>query len=179
MHVVERLAEFAQTHRGRPIAPDVLHHAKRAVIDWYAALLPGAVVPPAVLLERALAGELDLGDSHLALGRRATVRTAALINGTAAHTVEVDDIFREGIYHPGAPTIAAALALAQSQGISGEKLLRAVVVGYEISTRIGAAMGRAHYRFWHNTGTIGSFGACAAAAEMLKLDQEKFSHALA
>src|SRR6266852_6003142 len=179
MHVVERLAEFAQTHRGRPIAPDLLHHAKRAVIDWYAALLPGAVVPPAVLLERALAGELGLGDSHLALGRRATVRAAALINGAAAHTVEVDDIFREGIYHPGAPPIAAALAVAQSRAVNGEKLLRAVVVGYEISTRIGAAMGRAHYRFWHNTGTIGSFGACAAAAEMLALDGRRFAHALA
>jgi len=121
MHVVERLAGFSEAYRGRPIAPDVLHHAKRAVIDWYAALLPGAVVAPAVLLERALAGELDLGDSHLALGRRATVRAAALINGAAAHTVEVDDIFREGIYHPGAPTIAAALAVAQSRRASGEQ----------------------------------------------------------
>src|SRR5712692_1555302 len=179
MHVVERLAEFAEAHRGRPIAPDVLHHAKRAVIDWYAALLPGAVVPPAVLLERALAGELDLGDSHLALGRRATVRTAALINGAAAHTVEVDDIFREGIYHPGAPTIAAALAVAQSRHASGEAFLRAVIVGYEISTRIAAAMGRAHYRYWHNTGTIGCFGAASAAAELLGLDRRRFAHALA
>jgi len=113
MYVVERFARFADDCRKRPIAPNVLHHAKRAVIDWYAALLPGAVVPPAVLLERALAGELDLGDSHLALGRRATVRTAALINGTAAHALEVDDFFRQGSFHPGAPTIAAALAVAQ------------------------------------------------------------------
>src|SRR5712672_4571838 len=179
MHVVERLAEFAQTHRGRPIAPQVLHHAKRAVIDWYAALLPGAVVPPAVLLERALAGELGLGDSHLALGRRATIRAAALINGAAAHTLEVDDIFREGIYHPGAPTIAAALAVAQSRRASGEQLLRAVIVGYEISTRIAAAMGRAHYKYWHNTGTIGCFGAASAAAELLGLDSKRFAHALA
>src|SRR3989442_3692507 len=175
MYVVERFARFADEYRKRPIAPDVLHHAKRAVIDWYAALLPGAVVPPAVLLERALAGELDLGDSHLALGRRATVRTAALINGAAAHTVEVDDIYREGIYHPGAPTIAAAHAL----GFERRNFLRAVIVGYEISTRIGAAMGRAHYRYWHNTGTIGCFGACAAAAELLNLDGKQFSHALA
>ena len=179
MYVVERFARFADEYRKWPIATDVLHHAKRAVIDWYAALLPGAVVPPAVLLERALAGELDLGDSHLALGRRATVRTAALINGAAAHTVEVDDIFREGIYHPGAPTIAAALAVAQSRHASGEAFLRAVIVGYEISTRIAAAMGRAHYRYWHNTGTIGCFGAASAAAELLGLDRRRFAHALA
>src|SRR6266496_4997000 len=75
----------------------------------------------------------------ISLGRRATVRAAALINGSAAHSVEVDDIFRDGIYHPGAPTIAAALALAQGRGASGEAFLRAVIVGYEISTRIAAA----------------------------------------
>jgi 2-methylcitrate dehydratase PrpD len=179
MHVVERLAEFAQIHRGRPVAPQVLHHAKRAVIDWHAALFPGAKVAPASALERALAEELDHGDAHLALGRRATIRVAALINGAAAHTLEVDDIFREGIYHPGAPTIAAALAVAQSRRASGEQLLRAVIVGYEISTRIAAAMGRAHYKYWHNTGTIGCFGAASAAAELLGLDGKRFAHALA
>lgn len=154
-----------------------MHHAKRAVIDWHAALLPGAVVPPATLLEKSLSEELDRGGASLALGRKAPARAAALINGTAAHTVEVDDIYREGIYHPGAPTIAAAYAL--SKGLNGRSLLRAVVVGYEISTRIGAAMGRAHYKHWHNTGTIGCFGAAAAAAEALGLDRARFAHALA
>ena len=141
------------------LAPELLHHAKRAVIDWHAALFPGAVAPPALLLERSLKEELDRGGARLALGRSATVRAAALINGSAAHTVEVDDIFRDGIYHPGAPTVAAALALAQARGASGAAFLRALIVGYEISTRIAAAMGRAHYKYWHNTGTIGCFGA--------------------
>ena len=179
MHVVERLAEFAQNFRAQPIPPQALHHAKRAVIDWYAALLPGAVAAPATLLEKALAEDLDRGGASLALGRKATARTAALINATAAHTMEVDDIYREAIYHPGAPTIAAALAVAQESGASGETFLRGVIVGYEISTRIGAAMGRAHYRYWHNTGTIGSFGAAAAAAAIYGLDAKRFAHALA
>jgi len=177
--VVERFAAWAADFRAQPLAPEVLHHAKRAVIDLEAAMVSGAVVPPATLLEKALAEELDRGEARLALGRRATVRAAALINGAAAHTMEVDDIFRDGIYHPGAPTIPAALALAQSLGASGAAFLRAAVVGYEISTRIGAAMGRAHYRYWHNTGTIGCFGACAAAAELLGLDAKRFAHALA
>src|SRR5438876_12611 len=162
MYVVERFARFADDCRKRPIAPNVLHHAKRAVIDWYAALLPGAVVPPATLLARALAGELDRGESRLALGRHATVRAAALINGSAAHSVEGDDIFRDGIYHPGAPTIAAALALAQGRGASGEAFLRAVIVCFEISRHSAAAMRRSHDRYWHNTGTIGCLGAAAA-----------------
>jgi 2-methylcitrate dehydratase PrpD len=179
MHVVERFAAWAEAYRRESMSPEVLHHAKRAVIDGYAALLPGAVAEPAVLLEKALADELDRGQACLALGRKATVRAAALINGSAAHTVEVDDIFRDGIYHPGAPTIPAALALAQANEVSGERFLRAVVVGYEISTRIGAVMGKAHYKYWHNTGTIGVFGACAAACEILQLDAKRIAHALA
>jgi 2-methylcitrate dehydratase PrpD len=178
-HVVERFAAFAESFRARPLAPELLHHAKRSVIDWHAALFPGALSPPALLLERSLKEELDRGGALLALGRNATVRAAALINGSAAHTVEVDDIFRDGIYHPGAPTVAAALALAQARGASGAAFLRALIVGYEISTRIAAAMGRAHYKYWHNTGTIGCFGAAGAAAELLGLEAGRFAHALA
>ena len=179
MHVVERFAQFAVDHRARPVAPQVLHHAKRAVIDWHAAVYPGSLVPPATLLVRSLAEEIGRGGARLALGQPASARAAALINGAAAHAVEVDDIYRDGIYHPGAPTIAAALAVAQARGASGERFLRAVIVGYEISTRIAAAMGRAHYKFWHNTGTIGCFGAASAAAELLGLDRGRFAHALA
>ena len=178
-HVVERYAEFALAFRAQPIPADALHHAKRAVIDWHAALLPGAVTAPATLLEKALAQDLDHGGARLALGRKATARTAALINASAAHTMEVDDIYRDAIYHPGAPTIATALAAAQDSGASGEAFLRGGIVGYEISTRIGAAMGRAHYRYWHNTGTIGSFGAAAAAAAIYGLDAKRYAHALA
>ena len=164
-HAVERLAAWAVDSRSRPLEAPVLHHAKRVVIDWYAAYYPGSVAAPATLLEKAF----SLQDP----------RTRALILGSAAHTAELDDIFRDGIYHPGAPTISAALAVAQSLELSGMDFLRAVVVGYEISTRIGAAMGRAHYKHWHNTGTIGCFGAAAAVSEVLGLSKEKFSHALA
>ena len=126
MYVVERFAAFAEASRRAPIAPEVLHHAKRAVIDWYAALFPGAVVPPATLLEQSArrgARPRRRAPRPRPAGDR---RAAALINGTAAHTVEVDDIYRDGIYHPGAPTIAAALALAQARRASGEAFLRAV-----------------------------------------------------
>ena len=162
MHLVERFADWAVSFRQKPLDKSVIHHARRAVIDWHAALHPGMVVPPVTLMQKAFAGEAP------------SPRLKALIEGTAAHTVEVDDIFRDGIYHPGAPTIAAAKAFGMKDGF-----LRAVTVGYEISTRIGAAMGKAHYKHWHNTGTIGAFGAAAAAAEALKLDRQQFAHALA
>jgi len=179
MTIIESLAAYGAQLSTTPLSPEVLHHAKRAVIDWYAALLPGAVCEPPTLLEQALADDLDHGRARLALGRAASTRTAALINGTAAHTVEFDDIYREAIYHPGAPTIAAAWAVAQETNASGLDLLRAVVAGYEISTRIGATLGRAHYKHWHNTGTVGSFGAAAAAATLYRLPPSAYAHALA
>jgi 2-methylcitrate dehydratase PrpD len=178
-HVTETCAAFGVAFAGAPIPAEAAHHAKRALIDWAAALFPGAIVAPATMMERALADDLDRGRAELAGGRMATARTASLINGTAAHTVEVDDIFRDAIYHPGAPVIAAALAAAQDAGVSGDAFLRSVIVGYEISTRIGVAMGKAHYKFWHNTGTVGTFGAAAAAASIYRLDEARFAHALA
>lgn len=179
MTVVQTFADFGAKLTTSSLPSDVAYHAKRAVIDWYAALLPGAVEAPARLMEQALLGDLDRGRARLALGRPATARAAALVNGTAAHSVEVDDIYREAIYHPGAPTIAAALAVGQEMDCSGAEFLKAVVAGYEVSTRIGAAMGRTHYRYWHNTGTVGTFGAAAAAAVIHQLDATRFAHALA
>ena len=178
MTTAQTFASYAASLSHATLDAEVVHHAKRAIVDWYAALLPGAVEPPPTLLEKALHEDLDRGGAQLALGRAATVRAAALINGTAAHTVEVDDIYREAIFHPGAPTIAAALALAQARGATGLQLIRGVVAGYEVSTRIGAAMGREHYRYWHNTGTVGTFGAVSAAATLIGLDAGRHAHAL-
>jgi len=166
--ILDRLADYAQREAARELPPEVLHHAKRAVIDWFAALYPGTRVAPTTLLARAHFRELGHGRCSLPGFRtHAFPATAAWINGTASHAVEFDDIFRDAVYHPGVPTIAAALAVAEDAGRSGLELLKAVVVGYEISTRIGAAVQPSHYRFFHTTGTVGSFGSAAAAAFLL------------
>ena len=177
--LVEQFAEYAIKERTSKLSADVLHHAKRAVIDWYAAFLPGSLVEPAILLEQAFAEDLDHGGARLASGRRATLRAAALINGAASHSVEFDDIYRDAGYHPGSPIISAALATAQAHGAAGEQFLRGVIVGYEISTRIGEAVMPSHYKYWHITGTVGSFGAAAAAAFIIGCDRRQFAHALA
>jgi 2-methylcitrate dehydratase PrpD len=179
VYVTQRLARWAVQSRGAPLSAPVLHHAIRAVIDWHASVYPGFETEPVRLLIATLAEDLDRGDARLATGRRATTRAAAFINAAAAHAAEVDDSFREAMYHPGAATIAASFAAAQACGLAGSQFLRAVVVGYELSTRIGMVMGRAHYKYWHNTGTVGTFGAAAAAAEVMQLDQAAFAHALA
>lgn len=179
MHATEVFARYAADFKRRELPAEVMHHAKSAVIDWYASLFPGLGTAPVAQLEETLADDLDHGRAFLAQGRSATARAAALINGTAAHAAEVDDSFREAMYHPGAATIAAALAAAQDIGANGRQFLRGVVLGYEVSTRIGVVMGRPHYKFWHSTGTVGTFGAAAAAAGLMDLDESAFSHALA
>ena len=176
--LMEKLADYAIRERSSKLPKEVVHHAKRAVIDWYASLLPGSRVAPAVQLEQALADEIDRGRARLASGRRATLRAAALINGSASHAVEFDDIWRNAVYHPGAPVIAAALATAQAQDASGDQFLRGVIVGYEISTRIGEAVMPSHYKYWHTTGTVGCFGAAASAATLLGCNREQFMNAL-
>jgi 2-methylcitrate dehydratase PrpD len=177
---LEALAAFCVAQRDRVLPDDVRHAALRAVLDWTASTLVGAREEAAQRLTEALTGSGTGGPSVLfTCPRRADARTAALVNGTAAHAAEIDDIYRDGLYHPGAPTVAAALAVAEQQGSSGDDLLRAVSVGYEVGCRIAAAVSPEHYRFWHTTGTVGAIGSAAAAAEILRLDADRFAHALA
>jgi 2-methylcitrate dehydratase PrpD len=177
--VMQTFADYAVAEQTSTVSDAVRHAAKRAIIDFFSALLPGGVVAPATMLIEAFDEQIGHGRAILyPSGKRAPAPVAALINGAASHTVEFDDIFRDAIYHPGCPVIAAALALGQARQVDGERFLRAVVVGYEVSTRIGAVMVPAHYKYWHSTGTVGCFGATAAAATILGLDAAQFIHAM-
>jgi 2-methylcitrate dehydratase PrpD len=176
--IARDFAAFAVAMRGLTVPGPALHGAKRCLIDWFASTVPGAAVPPAPMLAAALAGETG-GALLVPDGPAVGVRAAALVNGAAAHVLEVDDIYREAIYHPGAPVIAAALAVAQDRGLDGDAFLRAVIAGYEISTRIGEAMLPSHYVYWHTTGTAGTLGAAAAAGLLCGLDETAMTHALA
>jgi 2-methylcitrate dehydratase PrpD len=179
--VIDQLADYARHECARALPEAVAHHAKRAVIDWFSALFPGIGEAPGPQLMRAHAAEIGHGRSSLPGQRQsAFAATAAWINGSISHAVEFDDIFRDAVYHPGCPTISAALAVAEAQGASGADFLRAVTVGYEISTRIGVAVQPSHYRFFHTTGTVGCFGSAAATAALLAPAQpEVMRHALA
>jgi 2-methylcitrate dehydratase PrpD len=174
----EALARAAVDARTRALPEPAVRAACAAVVDWTAVTVAGAAAEPAEALRRALltgAGPCRLPGT----GATASAETAALINGTAAHTLELDDIYAPGLYHPGAPTIAAALATAERLGAAGTDLVRGVAVGYEVGNRVASTLGAAHYRYWHNTGTAGAIAAAAAAAEILRLDAGQFAHALA
>jgi 2-methylcitrate dehydratase PrpD len=175
---LQRFADYAAGLTVTDLPEDAIHAAKRAVIDWFASTLRGGLEAPATLLTEAFsdsAGKALLYPS----GHTTDPRTAALINGAASHTIEFDDIYRDGLYHPGAPVISAVLALAQAKGLGGPDFLRSVIAGYEVSNRMAVAVNPAHYEYWHTTATIGTFGAAAGAAAVLDLDANHMAHAMA
>jgi 2-methylcitrate dehydratase PrpD len=179
--LLETLSAYGARDTVTSLPSEVLHHAKRAFLDWLSALYPGTRVAPCPQLLAANQDELGHGKSSLpGNGTTAFPATAAWINGSVSHAVEFDDIFRDAVYHPGCPVISAALALAEARKASGLDLLHAIVVGYEISTRIGAAIQPSHYRFFHTTGTVGSLGAAAAAVSLCAPgDAKAMQHAIA
>lgn len=175
-----KLAGAADDWNRRAIPDAVAHDARRAVLDWFAAMVPGCVDGPAVALAHALAP--DRGDG-LAIsyvdGALCSARHAALLNGVASHTAEFDDIFRNGGYHPGSPTISAALALAQAEGARSDAFYRAVIGGYEVGCRIAMALQPSHYRNWHITATVGTIGAAVSTAMLKGCDTDEIGHAIA
>jgi 2-methylcitrate dehydratase PrpD len=153
------------------VPADVRRTARRYLLDWLGSALAGGELEPPRMVQ-AVAEELG-GASQatvLASGARSSAPLAALVNAAASHVLEMDDLDRASISHPGAPVIAAALAVGERDGASGEELLDAIAIGYEAMIRIGEALGPAHYEHWHMTGTAGTFGAAAAASRLARLD---------
>ena len=152
---------------------------RRYLLDWLGSALGGGdLLPPTIVRDvvRDLGGHPQA--TILATGERTSAPLAALANAAAAHVLEMDDLDRESISHPGAPIVAAALAVAEREGSTGDALLDAIAIGYEASIRIGEALGTTHYEYWHTTSTAGVIGAAAAAARLAGLDAEATLRAL-
>lgn len=161
------------------LQPHLEHHARRALIDWFGCLIAGSNTQPATFLAEALLPHSRGAAYCYVDGAHCDVRRAALINATASHTVEFDDIYRDAVYHPGCPTISAALAAAQASRSEFHEFLAAIVAGYEVSCRIGLAVQPTHYRNWHTTGTVGTFGSAVAVAILLGAGAQEIAHAIA
>ncbi|WP_236794231.1 MmgE/PrpD family protein [Amycolatopsis sp. GM8] len=120
------------------------------------------------------------GGSSTVVARRETysLETAALLNGTFAHSLDFDDTNIDSVIHPGAAVVPAALAVAEHLGSPGTELLAALAAGYETACRIGRGLGETVYqRGFHPTAIAGTFGAAAAVARLFRLDSETIEHA--
>ena len=175
-----QLAAFASELEFDSIPHVTIEHAKQSILDTLGCALFGASLPwieklRAVVLHEQGRHEATLwGSEH-----RVTGVQAALVNATAAHAFELDDVHMGGMIHPGALALGAALAVGEERDLSGTELLTSFVVGCEVGARVGESVGIQHFRAGHHPqGTVGVFVAAAAAARALCLDQAQVQDAL-
>jgi 2-methylcitrate dehydratase PrpD len=179
MTIIDGIAEriCGITYAGLP--PEAVHWAKAAILDTVGVTLAGASELCAQIVERVLASG---GGECLVFGsrRRAAPLDAALINGTASHALDFDDVSNSLGGHPSAPILPALFALAETLDSTGREFITAYVAGFETEARIGRGVNLHHYeKGWHPTATLGVFGAAAACCHLMGLERAKTAQALA
>lgn len=181
--VTQILAKHVATHPGflaSGWSAAVDHEAHRTFMNWFGCAV-GAAQHEAADAALAAVTMLQPAAQASVLGRaeKVDMASAALINGITSHTFDFDDTHLKTIIHPAGPVASAVLALAEHTGASGRELIDALVLGIDVSCRVGNAMYPEHYdRGWHITGSTGTLGAAAACARLLKLDVQKTAMAL-
>ncbi len=151
-----------------------------AVCDTIGVALAGASEPAARAVRAAITSESRGNCRILGTGDRASAAEAAFANGVAAHALDFDDMCFVSMAHPSCALMPSALASAELADASGRVVLDAYVVGFELECRLGLIMNPRHYhtRGWHATSSIGTLGAAAAAARVLKLSPAATANAL-
>lgn len=177
--ITASLARFVVNTSFEDLPAEAVHAAQKCFLDWLGSAYAGSTTPPVQILCQLVKDTGGVPESTLIpSGERTSCLLASLVNAASSHVVEMDDLDKASIFHPAAPIIPAALALAEKHKSKGTELIRAIVLGYEAAIRIGEAVNPSHYRFWHTTGTVGTFGAAVAAGILLQLTEEPMVWAL-
>jgi 2-methylcitrate dehydratase PrpD len=181
MSVAVELAERIVAMRYEDLPPAAVHWAKVSFVDTIGCALAALNEEAPRIAERVLTGGASEGPALLwGTRRRARVLDAAVINGTAAHALDYDDVGNSIAGHPSIPILPGIVALGEALGASGADLVAAFIAGWETEARIGHAVNMHHYeKGWHPTATLGIFGGTAAAAKLLGLDRDRTATALA
>ena len=174
MGLTRKLAEFVSSLRYEDLPPEVISEVKFCVLDWFGVALSGSKEPLVDILLQVLMAE---GGNTLAsiVGRseKVSLQQAALVNGSASHALDFDDVNTNMMGHPTVVVLPAPLALGEWKGCSGKDFMAAFVAGFETVCHVGLSQTRKHgARGWHPTATIGHFGAAAACANLLHLDSD-------
>lgn len=175
------LAAFAAAIRFEDLPVEVVELMKRSALDSIGCCLFGATLPWTQRVGAMIEAEAAAPVASLfGTSRRTSVAGAVLVNATAGHAFELDDIHKESIIHPGSIALPVALAFAERDGDwTGRDVILAMVTGYEIGTRVGnAATMSLFYRGFHPQGTSGAFVGAATAGKALSLDADRMQHAL-
>jgi 2-methylcitrate dehydratase PrpD len=175
----EAVAEFALDTDFASAAEALFAQATRAFVDTIGVAIAARGEECFTILAETL-GATTGAATVLPTRARANAADAALLNGTAGHALDYDDVADEVRGHPSVVLVAALLALAEARGSSGRALLEAYSVGFEVACAIAAGLPvGAHYRRgWHATATVGILGAVAGAGRLLGLDRTRLLNAL-
>ena len=178
--VTENLAAWAAATPWEALPAQVVHQAKRSLLNFFAVALTGCRNST---IETALASlaAFSAGGQAGVIGRRERLDalSAAFVNAAGANVLDFCDTHVPTAIHPTAPLVPALLALGALQRVGGRDLLLALVLGQEIECRIGLAMSPSHYnKGWHITATCGVFGAAAGSGKLLELRPEQMVWAL-
>ncbi len=177
--VARRLAAWCAGRDGTEWSELAVGRARDAVEDTIACMIAGAAEAPAVAARRAAASWGRGGATAVGTTDRLSAPAAALVNGTAAHSLDYDDIFIPSFGHASAVLVPALLALAEECGRNGAALVDAYIVGLEMQAAVSAGVNRAHYLAgWHSTSTIGCIGAAAGCARLIGLDADGIAQAM-
>lgn len=174
------LAAFLSELEFDDVPGTVVNRTEDLFLDWIGSALAGRDARPVEILERFAwtMGPAD-GPSEILPSRScSSPYFAALVNGAASHVVEQDDVHNRAVFHPGTVVFPAILAAAQEINSPGRDFIVAAVVGYEAGVRVGAFLGRSHYRVFHTTGTAGTLAAAAGVARLLGANADVMIQAL-
>ncbi|MGZ5233940.1 MAG: MmgE/PrpD family protein [Burkholderiales bacterium] len=179
MTLARELARRITNTKYDDLTPGALRYAKIGLLDTLGVAIAGAQEDAAVI-SRRIAGQARGVALVWGTQRRAEPTEAAFLNGIAANVLDFDDCTDNLGGHPSAPVLPALFALAEKLGASGRDVLTAYVVGFETETQLGRGVNFHHYeKGWHPTATLGVFGAGAASAHLLGLDEERTTQVLA
>jgi 2-methylcitrate dehydratase PrpD len=174
------IAAFAANLRFDAIPEHVVRKTEDLLVDWFGSCLAGKGARPVESIAKFAAqmGPATGKSEQLVSRVQTSPYFAAMVNAAASHLAEQDDVHNGSVFHPAAVVFPVALALTQSLGLSGKRLLAAAVAGYEVGIRAGEFLGRSHYKVFHTTGTAGTLAAAATAGNLLGLNAEQMQHAL-
>ena len=176
--LTRNLAEFASSLEFRKIPAEAVTTAKRGFIDCVGVMFAGRDEPVVRLLQETFAFPTVEEATKLFNKGKTTSPEAALLNGTAGHALDYDDVAIDG--HPSVVLVPAILAEGERLGASGTELIAAYVAGYEVWGELASRdEDKLHPKGWHPSGVFGAVAAAAAGARLAKLDAARTAHAIA
>jgi len=174
-----KLADFTAGLTYKDLSASTVRKAKQCLLDWLGVAIRGSEETPARLL-RSVVLKPGEGNATVFCAERTQTNAlcAAFMNGAASHTLDFDDLHNPSIIHVATVVAPPVFAIAEAEHKSGREMLSAAVAGWEIAGRVGECVNPESYFFWHTTGTAGSIGGGAAAANLLGLDNRQTLMAL-